>query len=592
MLAVMPGARPAVPAQEPAAQEPAVPAQGARDPKEEEQFRLIADEQAALRRIAVLVARAAPPDEVFAAVTEEVHQQLETDFTTMCRFNADATLTVIGVQVSPGTPQHLAVGHRGSLVGRNATTLVYRTGRPVRIDDLGDDAAGPPRRPGSGQETAATERAVAAVRSAGVRSAVAVPISVGGRLWGAMGVGASHGRRLSPDTEQRLAGFTELVATAIANAEAHEELRRVADEQAALRRVATLVARGQPPAGVFTAVAEEIGVLYGADTASVIRFEADGQATSMGSYGETGGLETGSRGQVPPDSLAALVRQSRRPARFDAEHPARSDLAELVRKEVRSAVDAPIVVEGRLWGVIGVGSLNGRLPPDTERRLADFVELVATAISNAEAQAELQRSRARIVATADQTRRRIERDLHDGAQQRLVSLALQLRAAGAHPPPAGELAGTLNQMAAAAGEVLDDLREIAHGLHPAALAVGGLRPALSVLARRSAVPVRLHIRVDGRLPDPVEIAAYYVVCEALTNTVKHARASSADVQVTQADGVLQVRVHDDGQGGADFSGSSGLVGLKDRVEALGGRISLQSPPGSGTTVTITLPLQA
>jgi len=237
--------------------------------------------------------------------------------------------------------------------------------------------------------------------------------------------------------------------------------------------------------------------------------------------------------------------------------------------------------------VIGVGSLHGRLLPDTEGWLADFVELVATAISNAEIQAELQRSRARIVATADQTRRRIERDLHDGAQQRLVSLALQLRAAGEYPPGADELV----QMAATAAEVVDDLREIAHGLHPAALAVGGLRPALSALARRSAVPVSLHVQLDGQLPDPVEIAAYYVVCEALTNTAKHARASVAAVRVTAADGVLRVRVHDDGRGGADFTGSSGLVGLRDRVEALGGRISLQSPPGNGTTVTITLPLQ-
>jgi signal transduction histidine kinase len=567
----------------------ALPGQGAG--VAEEQLRRIAEEQAALRRIAVQVARAAPPEEVFAAVTEEVHHLLEPDFTTMCRFNPDSTLTVIGVQVSPGSPFHVTVGHRGSLGGRNATSLVFQTGRPARIDDLGEDAAGPPLSPDSPQAALARAEAVAAVRAAGVRSAVAVPISVAGRLWGAMGIGAGRGRRLPAGTEERLARFTDLVATAIANAEAREEVRRMADEQAALRRVATLVARGEPPVAVFTAVAEEIGELCGADTATVVRLEPDGQATTMGGYGWAG-EQPGARGPLPADSLVTRVKETSRAARLDAADPALSDSVEMIKRGVRSAVDAPIAVEGRLWGVIGVGSRCGRLPPDTEQRLAGFVELAATAISNAEAQAELQASRARIVVTADQTRRQFERDLHDGAQQRLVTLSLQLRAAQAKPPQPGELVQWLDQMAAAADGVLDELREIAHGLHPAALAAGGLRPALTALARRSAVPVRLHIQVAGRLPDPVEIATYYMVSEALTNTAKHAAASAADVHVSAADGVLRVCVRDDGRGGADFAGSSGLVGIKDRVEALGGRISLHSPPGNGTTVEITLPLGA
>jgi signal transduction histidine kinase len=207
------------------------------------------------------------------------------------------------------------------------------------------------------------------------------------------------------------------------------------------------------------------------------------------------------------------------------------------------------------------------LPADTEARLAGFTELVGTALANAEAQAALTASRARIVAAADTTRRRIERDLHDGAQQRLVSLALQLRAAhAAVPAEAGELAAQLDDVAAGLTDVLDDLREIARGIHPAALAEGGLRPALKTLARRSAVPVRLAVGVDGRLPEPIEIAAYYVVAEALTNTAKHASATVADVQVTAGDGVT------------------------DRVEALGGHITLHSPTGAGTTVEIALPL--
>ena len=441
----------------------AVPAQGGRGAAEG--LRRVAGEQAALRRIAVQVARRAAPEEVFAAVTGEVHRLLNPDFTTMCRFNPDKTLTIVGVQVSAGTPFSVTVGHRGTLGGRNPTTLVFQTGRPARIDDLGEDAAGPPLSPASGKEVLATQKAVtAAVRAAGVRSAAAVPVSVAGRLWGAMSVAAGHGRELPADTEERLAGFTELVATAIANAEAREELRRVADEQAALRRVATLVARGQPPAAIFAAVAGEVAALFNADTASVVRLEPDGQV------------------------------------------------------------------------------------------------------------------------------RRFERDLHDGAQQSLVSLALQCRAARANPPEGDGLDQWLDRMAAALDGVLAEVREIARGLHPAVLATGGLRPALRALARRSAVPVRLDVQVAGRLPDPVEIAAYYSVAEALANTAKHAGASAADVWVTAADGVLRVRVRDDGRGGADFAGSSGLAGLKDRVEALGGRILLHSPPDAGTTVEITLPL--
>ncbi|MCW2783301.1 MAG: histidine kinase, partial [Marmoricola sp.] len=200
-------------------------------------------------------------------------------------------------------------------------------------------------------------------------------------------------------------------------------------------------------------------------------------------------------------------------------------------------------------------------------------------------------SRARIVAAADTTRRRIERDLHDGAQQRLVSLALQLRSAqSAMPAEDSELAARLDPVADGLTGVLDELREIARGIHPAALAEGGLRSALKTLARRSAVPVRLDVQADARAPEPIELAAYYVVSEALTNTAKHAHATVADVRMAVGEGVLRVCVRDDGRGGADLTRGTGLVGLKDRVEALGGRISLYSPPGGGTTVEIALPL--
>jgi len=260
---------------------------------------------------------------------------------------------------------------------------------------------------------------------------------------------------------------------------------------------------------------------------------------------------------------------------------------------LRSAVGVPISVEGRLWGVVAVASARAEpLPVDTEARLAGFTELVATALANAEAQAALIESRARIVAAADTTRRRIEQDLHDGAQQRLVSLALQLRSRvqGSPRPEAGELVAEMDAVAEGLIGVLDELREIARGLHPAALAEGGLRPALKTLARRSAVPVRLDVGVGGRLPEPVELAAYYVVAEALTNAAKHAGAGVVDVQVVADAAMLRVRVRDDGRGGADLTRGTGLVGLTDRVEALGGRFRLHSPPGAGTTVQAALPL--
>jgi signal transduction histidine kinase len=231
------------------------------------------------------------------------------------------------------------------------------------------------------------------------------------------------------------------------------------------------------------------------------------------------------------------------------------------------------------------------LPEDTQERLADFTELVATAIANAESRAELDASRARIVATADATRRRIERDLHDGAQQQLVSLALGVRAVQAMiPPELDQLRAELSRVVEGHTSVLDELREIAHGIHPAILAEGGLAPALKTLARRSPVPVELDLRTGLRLPEAVEVAAYYVVSEALTNAAKHARASTVHVAVEERAGMLRVSVRDDGDGGADPDRGLGLLGLKDRVEAIGGTMVLQSPRGEGTSLVVELPL--
>jgi signal transduction histidine kinase len=287
------------------------------------------------------------------------------------------------------------------------------------------------------------------------------------------------------------------------------------------------------------------------------------------------------------------VFETGRPARIDDYPEATGESAVAARAwGLRGCVGVPVNVEGRLWGVMYVASTTAApLPAGTETRLAEFTELVATAIANAEARAELIASRARIVATADETRRRIERDLHDGAQQRLVSLALQLRAArAAVPPELGQLGADLERVTAGLTNALDELREYARGIHPAVLTVRGLGSALKTLARRCPIPVDLDIQADGRLPEPIEVAAYYVVSEALTNAVKHANAAKAAVKVEAVAGALRISVRDDGCGGADFTGGTGLVGLKDRVEALGGRISLHSPYGAGTTLGTELPL--
>jgi signal transduction histidine kinase len=261
---------------------------------------------------------------------------------------------------------------------------------------------------------------------------------------------------------------------------------------------------------------------------------------------------------------------------------------------IRSSVGSPIVVEGRLWGALFIHSthIHQPLPRDTGSRLTGFTELVATAIANAQSRAELVASRARVVAAADETRRRIERDLHDGIQQRLVSLGLEVRAAQPTvPPQLGEVQGALSRVAEGLASVFDELREISHGIHPAILSEGGLEPALRALRRRSAVPVELRLHVERRLPEPVEVAVYYVVSEGLTNAVKHAHASVVNVELDTPDLMLRLVIRDDGIGGADPGDGSGLIGLSDRIEALGGTLQVISPAGKGTTLRIEVPLE-
>jgi signal transduction histidine kinase len=294
--------------------------------------------------------------------------------------------------------------------------------------------------------------------------------------------------------------------------------------------------------------------------------------------------------------LASTIWRTGRPVRIDDYRGVPGRIAAFVREElgISSSVGSPIVVGGRLWGALFVHSkqTDQPLPRDTESRLTGFTELVATAIANAESHVELMASRTRIVTAADETRRRIERDLHDGTQQRLVSLGLELRAAQpAVPPQFDDLERELSRVAEELASVFDELREISHGIHPAILSEGGLQPALEALCRRSPVSVELDLRAERRLPPPVEVAAYYVVSEALTNATKHAHASIVHVGIDTRDEILRLAIRDDGIGGADPGQGSGLLGLSDRIEALGGTLEVTSPAGKGTTLLIEIPLQ-
>jgi signal transduction histidine kinase len=377
------------------------------------------------------------------------------------------------------------------------------------------------------------------------------------------------------------------------DADAH--LVEVEAEQAALRRIAALLARSVPAEEVFEAVVDELRSLMGVDAAALGRYEADETATllALSAEAEARVARPGDKLSTEGHNVTALVLRTGRPARIDDYTKATG--GEHVRQAreagIQSMVGAPVQLRERVWGLLGVYSMHWRLPPDTEARLADFAALVASAIANVQAWSELEASRVRIISAADEARRRVMRDLHDGAQQRVVVLALTARRlAQSEAAQTAGLDAELRGLEVDLKGVLEELRTIASGLHPAALSRGGLAFALRTLARRSPVPVALDVRLPGEVAESVEVAAYYVVAETLTNTTKHARASRVEVTVELRDGCLWVCVRDDGVGGADMAGGSGLVGLKDRIEALGGTMTLDSPPGGGTTLVAQLPL--
>lgn len=374
------------------------------------------------------------------------------------------------------------------------------------------------------------------------------------------------------------------------------QLRRVVDEQGALRRIATLIARGVSPSEIFTAVAGELGRIQNMDYAVINRFEPGLVATAVGHWSAPGAPDIlppiSGHWPVEGPSAAAEIARTSMPARVNTDH-ATSAIGVWSRVHgIRYVVGCPITVSGTLWGMIAVFSLDKNPPPaDTEEHLLAFVELLATAIANAENRNELLASSARIVAASDQARLRIERTLNTGPQRRLTELGEELRATqSAVGPEPGGLREQLAKTARGLDGVLDDLREISRGLHPATLSRSGLSSALEALTQRSEVPAELDVRVDRRLPDHIQVAIYYTISEALTNVAKHARADSVCIALAVADTTLRLRINDDGVGGADPTRGSGLLGLKDRIESLGGTIKVVSPSGGGTTLLVEVPV--
>jgi signal transduction histidine kinase len=534
------------------------------------QVQRLADEQAALGRVAKLVARNALSQELFDSVAAEVGGLVGGDFASLFRYEDDASAAGVALWALAG--EHPPFPAVWSIKAGSLSARVFETRQPVRVESW-----------------RAIRRPVAVlVRDQwGVSSSVAIPILVAGRLWGGLGVHSKQEQPLPTDTELRMRNFAELLATAIANTETRTEVTRLARERAALRRVATMVAHNASQEEVFMKVAQELRFLLGVETAVVQRFEPAEEAIMVRSWGKVGDeFRVGRREGIGEDGVTKLVYETQRPVRIDADErsPTRRALG------LRSMVGGPIFVDGRLWGVLAAGTRRAEpMVADAEARIAQFGELVATAIANVQARADLSASRARVIATADDERRRMVRDLHDGAQQRLVhtvvTLKLARRALERDPSDAASLLGEALRQARTA---TNELRDLAHGILPSVLTHAGLRAAAHALASRMSIPVEIDVAVD-RLPEAVEATAYFIVAEALTNVAKHARARRAIVTARLQDDTLLLEIHDDGIGGARADGQ-GLVGLSDRLAVVNGSLRVYSPPDCGTVLAATVPL--
>jgi signal transduction histidine kinase len=518
--------------------------------------RLVA-EQSALRRVATLVAGATSSQQVFEAIVSEAAELFGT-WIWLYRHDAGEALTLVAHRAHLGAGEPVLASHvpPGSPIDR-----ARRSGRPVRVD------------PYSGPPTAV-----------GVTACAVAPLVVGGRPWGGLGA-LTRGPPLEPGIEDRLARFAELAATAVANAQSRAELERLAGEQAALRRVAELVARGAATQEVFDRVTVEARRVVDDNPMTLMRYDASGTVAEIAAQ-DASGAPVGLRIPVEGNNGPAQLWRTGRAVRID---DYRAVASPVEPRWIAAGVIVPIVVEGRLWGALAAGSTSP-LPAGTEERLAGFGELVGAAIADAESRAELVASRARVVASADDARRRLARDVHDGAQRRLVHALIAVKQARtALREGAGGLQALLDASLGHAQGAYEELRRLAHGIMPAALEQGGLQLAVEALVADIGLVVEAEVS-DRRLPEAVETTAYFVVAEALTNVVKHAGADRARVRARPEGDWLTLEISDDGCGGAAPGRGSGLVGLSDRVQAAGGTISVTSPPGAGTAMSVILPL--
>jgi PAS domain S-box-containing protein len=541
---------------------------------ESERWRRSAAEHAAMRRVASLVAEGVSLGELFLAVAFELAELLGGPVVTLNRYGPDGMSTVLASNDPDFPVGSSRPPEEGTLAAR-----VRASGLPERVDDYSS----------RGGEVAD------AAEAASITSSVGVPIVVNGAVWGVVCLARKHAGVLPRDTEARLPQFVDLVRTAISAAQARDDLRALADEQAALRRLATLVALGTDSQQVFDAVCAETGRLLDAASVNLARFSSDGLYVVVAGWSvRDTHLPTGFRCPLADDAIGGVIHRSRAPARMEAVADGESELARVTRRRgIRSEVGAPVVVEGRIWGALVAGKdVEQPFPVGAESRVARLTDIAAAAVSNAATRAELVASRARIVATGDAVRRRIERNLHDGTQQRLLALGLDLATLETLVPAGGgQVLDGLERIRGEVDSILEDVRELSRGLHPALLARAGLRTALSALVRRSPIAVDLQVDVARRPAEPIEVGIYYVVAEALANVVKHARASAVTIRVTVTDSVARAMIEDDGVGGARAVDGSGLAGLTDRIEALGGRLEVESPPAGGTRVAVQLPLE-
>ena len=538
-------------------------------------LRRLAESQSALRRVATLVAQDAEPRTVFIAVAEEAARTLGVGAVSLIRWDPTTRLFT---KIYGTHGERAAVPDGGSWPVEDGPegALILETGGPVRIDDW-SVLPGP---------------VAARHRADGFGQAVAAPIFLEGTLWGHIAAFGEADDVLPPGSEQRLADFTQLMASAIANAEARETLRNLAREQgAALRRVATLVAANVAPATIFNAVAAEAGRALRVKTVLVGRCREEGGMEIVGALGLDLDNEEGADGPLARCAIAvcSLVKSRHASARID-DWSADVNAARGGRRDAESGpVSAHRSSTRTRCGAPSSSCPTSLLPEDAETRLTDFTHLVSSSLANVKVRNDLIASRARVVAASDETRRRIERNLHDGVQQRLIAIGLGLRTLQLEGAVSPDLQQALEDVSTDIDGVLEEMRVFSQGLHPALLSRAGLGPSLRTLARRSPIAVVPAFGEVPRLPEAVESAIYYTVSEALANASKHSQASRIDLSVEVANTEVLAVIEDNGVGGALIGGGSGLIGLVDRAEALGGTLTLTSPTGHGTRIELCIP---